>query len=132
MKINYGAIQDIYQAQPNPIQKGPGKYFCLTCKKTLDEKQYFRTGRLDKYPAGILPHCKTCITMGVDDTDPSTFLSILKEIDVPYIPTEWRALLVKKDPRASSILGKYVSKMHLNQFKKYHWADTEALVAQEE
>jgi len=70
--------------------------------------------------------------MGVDDTDPTTFLSILKEIDVPYIPTEWRALLVKKEARGSSILGKYVSKMRLNQFKKYRWSDTEALVESEE
>lgn len=131
MKINYAAIQDIYQPQPNPLSKGPGKYFCLTCKKTIDEKMFFKTGRLDKFPNGLLPHCKTCITMGVDDHDPTTFLPILKEIDVPYIPGEWRALLVKKDSRAASILGKYISKMKLNQFKKYRWADTEQLVADE-
>lgn len=132
MKIHYAAIQDIYQPQPNPLSKGPGKYFCVTCKKTLDEKQFFKTGRLDKFPNGLLPHCKTCVTMGVNDTDPSTFLSILKEIDVPYIPSEWRALLVKKDSRGASILGKYVSKMRLNQFKKYKWADTETLAKGEE
>jgi len=56
---------------------------------------------------------------------------LLKEIDVPYIPGEWRALLMKKDARSSSILGKYVSKMRLNQFKKRRWADSEWLVAQE-
>lgn len=132
MKINYAAIQDIYPVAQQPISKGPGKLFCLTCKKTLDEKNYFKTGRLDKFPGGFLPHCKTCVTMGIVDTDPSTFLSILKEIDVPYIPSEWRALLVKKDPRGASILGKYVSKMRLNQFKRYKWADTEKLAADEE
>lgn len=131
MKINYAAIQDIYQPQPNPLAKGPGKYFCIECKKTLDEKQYFKTGRTDKFPSGYLPKCKTCVTMGINDTDPSTFLPILKEIDVPYIPSEWRALLVKKDSRAASILGKYVSKMRLNQFKKYSWKDTETLAENE-
>lgn len=131
MKINFAAIQDIYQPQPNPISKGPGKYFCLTCKKTLDERQFFKTGRLDKFPSGFLPHCKTCVTMAVDDTEPSTFLPILKELDIPYIPTEWRNLLVKKDARGASILGKYASKMKLNQFKKYKWQDTEALVQNE-
>jgi len=69
--------------------------------------------------------------MSIDDTDPTTFLSILKEIDVPYIPTEWRSLLIKKDPNGASILGKYVSKMRLNQWKKYKWADTEQLVKNE-
>ncbi len=69
--------------------------------------------------------------MGINDTDPSTFLPILKEIDVPYIPSEWRSLLVKKDPKSPSIIGKYVSKMKLNQFKKYSWKDTERLVEDE-
>lgn len=131
MKINYAAVQDIFQPQPNPLSKGNGKYFCPECKKTLDEKQFFKTGRLDKYPHGLLPKCKTCVTMGVNDTDPYSFLSLLKEIDVPYIPSEWRAILVKKDLRGASILGKYVSKMRLNQYKKYKWGDTETLAANE-
>lgn len=131
MKINFAAVQDAYAPQPNPLSKGPGKYFCLTCKKTLSEKEFFKTGRKDKYPAGILPHCKTCVTMGVNDTDPTTFLPILKEIDIPYMPGEWRALFAKKDARGASILGKYTSKMRLNQYKKYSWVDTERLVASE-
>lgn len=131
MKINFAAVQDAYAPQPNPLSKGPGKYFCLTCKKTLSEREFFKTGRKDKYPAGILPHCKTCVTMGVNDTDPATFLPILKEINIPYMPGEWRALLAKKDARGASILGKYVSKMRLNQYKKYSWVDTERLVASE-
>jgi hypothetical protein len=132
MKINYAAIQDVYTAQPNPLTKGVGKYFCPVCKKTVDERQFFKTSRIDKFPSGYLPHCKTCTTMLVVDTDPSTFLGILKEIDIPYIPSEWRTLLVKKDAKAPSILGKYASKMKLNQFKKYGWKDTEKLAADEE
>ncbi len=132
MKIDYGAVQGAFAPQQQTISKGNGKYFCLSCKKTLDEKQFFKTGRSDKFPSGLLPHCKTCITMMVDDSDPTTFLPFLQEIDVPYIPTEWRALLVKKDARATSILGKYVSKMRLNQFKKYRWEDTVKLAGDEE
>lgn len=132
MAIFYNAIQDIYPQQPNPISKGPGRWFCPICRKTLDEKNFFKTGRTDKFSNGILPHCKTCVTMGVVDTDPTTFLSILKEIDIPYMPSEWRALLIKKDVRSGSILGKYTSKMRLNQYKKYKWADTESLVKSEE
>ena len=131
MAINYAAVQDIYQPQLTPGPKGNTKFFCLGCKKTLDEKNFFKTNRTDKFINGILPYCKTCVTMGVDDTDESTFLPILKEIDIPYIPTEWRALVIKKTPKSPSILGKYVSKMRLNQFKKYRWKDTEALVERE-
>ncbi len=131
MKIDFENVRDAYRPGVQAIPKGSGKYFCSKCHKTLDEKQFFKTSRVDKHPAGVLPECKTCATMVVDDTDPSTFLPLLKEIDVPYIPGEWRALLMKKDARSSSILGKYVSKMRLNQFKKRRWADSEWLVAQE-
>lgn len=131
MAINYVAVQDIYQPQLTPGPKDSTKHFCLGCKKTLDEKNFFKTNRTDKFVNGILPQCKTCVTMGIDDTDESTFLPILKEIDIPYIPTEWRALVIKKTPKSPSILGKYVSKMRLNQFKKYRWKDTEALVERE-
>ena len=131
MKIDFENVRDAYRPGVQAISKGSGKYFCPKCRKTLDEKQFFKTSRVDKHPSGVLPECKTCATMAVDDTDPSTFLPLLKEIDVPYIPGEWRALLMKKDARSSSVLGKYVSKMRLNQFKKYRWADSERLVAQE-
>lgn len=131
MKIDFENVRDAYRPGVQAISKGSGKYFCSKCRKTLDEKQFFKTSRVDKHPSGVLPECKTCATMAVDDTDPSTFLPLLKEIDVPYIPGEWRALLMKKDARSSSVLGKYVSKMRLNQFKKYRWADSERLVAQE-
>jgi len=69
--------------------------------------------------------------MAIDDRDPTTFLSLLKEIDVPYIPKEWRKLLVNKDPKGGSIFGKYVSKMRINQFKKYGWADSKNLLEDE-
>lgn len=131
MKIDFENVRDAYKPGVQAISKGSGRYFCTNCHKTLDEKQFFKTSRVDKHPSGVLPECKTCATMTVDDTDPTTFLPLLKEIDVPYIPSEWRALLVKKDSRSGSILGKYVSKMRLNQFKKKHWVDSAALVEQE-
>lgn len=132
MDIHFDAIQDIFSPNPTPISKGQDKWFCPDCRKSLDERMFFKTGRVDKFPNGILPKCKNCVTLKVDDTEPSTFLAILKEINVPYIPSEWRGLLSKKDARAGSILGKYVSKMKLNQFKKYKWEDSKKLVQDEE
>lgn len=131
MKIDFGAIKDIYPPLLNPINKGPGKLFCLATRKTLDEKQFFKTRRIDKFPNGYLPYCKAEILMAVDDTDPTTFLPILKEIDLPYIPKEWRSLVQKKDRTSGSILGKYVSKMRLGQYKELTWADTERKVKEE-
>ena len=51
-------------------------------------------------------------------------------MDVPYIPQEWNAMLdvaYAKDPKkinGMSIVGKYLAKMRLKQFKEYHWADS--------
>lgn len=131
MKIDYSNVPDLYPASKVTVMKGQDKIFCPCCRKTLDVKNFFKTNRIDKHPSGYLPECKTCVSMTIDDTDPSTFLSLLKEIDIPYMPTVWRELVVKKDPKAGSIIGKYVSKARLNQYKRYRWADTQSLVDKE-
>ena len=127
MKIDYSNVPDLYPASKVAVMKGQDKIFCPCCRKTLDVKNFFKTNRVDKHPSGYLPECKTCVSMTIDDTDPSTFLSLLKEIDIPYMPTVWRELVVKKDPKAGSIIGKYVSKARLNQYKRYRWADTQSI-----
>ena len=70
--------------------------------------------------------------MHVDNWNPDTFLWILQECDVPYVPDEWSKLLEKyaSDPSkvtGMTILGRYLSKMKLKQFKDYRWKDTEFL-----
>jgi hypothetical protein len=42
----------------------------------------YRDGTKHKY-------CKACLTMHVDNFDPSTFLYILEDMDVPWLPWEW-------------------------------------------
>lgn len=127
MKIRFEEIPWAFSDSQKAIPKSAGKYFCSSCRKTLDERQFFKSLRADRHPEGYLPHCKTCTTMAIDDSDPSTFLPLLKEADAPYLPIEWRKLLAKKAPKAGSILGKYLSLVKLNQHKKYRWADSEAL-----
>ena len=106
--------------------------YCKTCNRTMDENQFYQTNRTDKYPTGYLAECKKCITRHVDNWDPKTYTWILEEIDVPYIEEEWTRLLDRysADPRkltGMTILGRYLSKMKLKQFKDYHWDDTERL-----
>ena len=80
--------------------------------------------------------CKQCLTMHIDNFNPDTFLWLLKEFDVPYIPEEWNTLRDKafaKDPKkmnGMSVFGKYLSKMKLKQWMRYSWEDTESLAAQ--
>jgi len=70
--------------------------------------------------------------MHVDNWKPETYVWILQECDVPYVPDEWNKLLESyaRDPSkvtGMTILGRYLSKMKLKQYKEYRWKDTEFL-----
>ena len=106
-------------------------HLCEKCGKTKNDNQFYTYRNGDK-----VEMCKDCLTMHVNNFEPDTFLWILQKLDVPYIETEWNILRDKdyaKDPNkvgGSATLGKYLSKMKLNQWKSYRWADTER-IAQE-
>lgn len=109
------------------------QYYCEKCHKTMDGTQFYTSRNLEKYPNdGKLNQCKKCITMHVNNWDPKTYLWILQECDVPYIPEQWDALMAKfaKDPTKTSgmtILGRYLSKMKLAQWNEYRWKDSQFL-----
>ena len=107
-------------------------YYCEKCKKTMRPDQFYGSNNLEKYPTGKLNQCKKCITMHVDNYNPDTYLWILQECDVPYVPDQWDDILktyVSENRKITSvsILGRYLSKMKLNQFNKYRWKHTEEL-----
>ena len=108
-------------------------HYCEKCNRSKDEKQFYISLNLEKYPdGGLLNQCKDCLTMMVDNWDPNTYLWILEECDVPYIPDEWNKLMATygKDPTklsGKSIIGRYLSKMKLKQFRDYRWKDNEFL-----
>ena len=107
--------------------------YCEKCHKTLKRGEFYQSNNLDKYPdGGTIPICKKCLTMHVDNWNPETFTPILKEVDVPYIPEEWNKLLEsygqdRRKVTGMTILGRYLSKMKLKQFRDYRWKDTEFL-----
>ena len=107
-------------------------YYCEKCNRTMAAEQFYGSNNLNKYPEGKLKQCKKCISMHVDNFNADTYLWILQECDVPYIPDEWNKLMEsygrdKSKMTGMTILGRYLSKMKLKQFKDYHWKDTEFL-----
>lgn len=108
-------------------------YYCEKCNRTMNGTEFYSSNNLEKYPNdGKFPVCKKCMTMHVDNWNPDTYLWILQEADVPYVPDEWNKLMEKygRDPQSMTgmtILGRYLSKMKLKQFKNYRWKDTEFL-----
>ena len=107
-------------------------FYCEKCNKTMNSDQFYSSNNLEKYPEGKLKQCKKCITMHVDNFDSDTYLWILQECDVPYVPDEWNKLLQnygkdKSKLSGATILGRYLSKMKLKQWRDYRWKDTEFL-----
>ena len=111
---------------------GMEQRYCSKCNRTMNVDNFYQSKNEEKYPDKYLNICKKCITMHVNNWDPETYLWILQECDVPYIPDEWNSLLAKygKDKTkltGATILGRYLSKMKLKQYKEYRWKDTDFL-----
>ena len=109
------------------------QYYCEKCNRTMAADQFYSSNNLEKYPNdGKFPICKKCMTMHVDNWNPDTYMWILQEADVPYIPDEWNKLMAsyaknKSKVTGMTIIGRYLSKMKLKQFRDYRWKDTEFL-----
>lgn len=98
---------------------------CENCGRQMEDTNFYSYKNGEKVEI-----CKACLTLHVDNFDQDTFLWILEKMDVPYVPAEWNVLRDKayaKNPtkmNGMSVLGKYLSKMRLKQWKKYSWADS--------
>ena len=109
------------------------QHFCKKCGKTMDDKEFYTSKNIEKYPPdGKLDLCKKCLTMHVDNWNPDSYVWILEEIDVPYVKEEWDSILEKYGQNPSkvtgiTILGRYLSKMKLKQWNSYTFADTERI-----
>ena len=107
--------------------------YCPKCNKTMAATNFYTYK--DKTKA---EYCKPCLTMHINNWEEDTFLWLLEKFDVPYIKAEWDVLRDRayaKDPlkmNGMSVFGKYLSKMKLNQYNKYTWADTEMLAKKAE
>ncbi len=109
------------------------QFYCEKCNRTKSGDDFYASNNLEKYPnEGKLTQCKKCLTMHIDNWNPDTYLWILQEIDVPYIPDEWNKLLANYGKDRSkltgmTILGRYLSKMKLKQYRDFRWKDNDFL-----
>ena len=107
-------------------------YYCEKCNRTMNADQFYGSNNNTKYPDNKLRQCKKCISMHIDNFNPDTYMWILQECDVPYVPEEWNKLLAsygkdKSKLTGMTILGRYLSKMKLKQYREYRWEHTEFL-----
>lgn len=101
---------------------------CTKCGKDKRETEFFmlKTGERDNM-------CKDCLTLYIDNKDPSTFMWILEKFDVPYIEDVWIQTYNKqyaKDPSKmgpKSVIGHYLRAMKMNQYNHYSFKDTDKI-----
>jgi len=62
-------------------------FVCEKCGKAMDGAKFYQ-----KKDGSKTKLCKNCLTMHIDNFDPNTFLWILQDMDIPYIPEEWNVL----------------------------------------
>ena len=109
------------------------QFYCEKCNRTMGIDNFYCSNNLEKYPnGGKFNQCKKCMTMFVDNWDPDTYLWILQEADVPYIPDEWNKLMEtyardRSKVTGATIVGRYLGKMKLKQYKDFRWKDNEFL-----
>lgn len=105
------------------------KIHCTRCNRTLNRNQFY----LDKNRKPF-SKCKKCLTATVDLNSASTIYAILQEVDIPYIPSEFETL---KERYASgknanqTVVGRYIGKMKLEQYKHLSFGDTDRIVEEE-
>lgn len=110
------------------------QFYCTRCKRTKAADNFYTSNNLEKYPDdGKMGLCKECQTAHIDNWNPDTFVPILQEIDVPYVPSEWNTIIssiTAKGQRVGtmSVLGRYLSRMKLKQYKDYRFADSETIM----
>ena len=114
------------------LAKTTEQCYCQKCNRTMNASEFYQSNNIEKYPTKYLNQCKRCLTMHVDNWNPDTYLWILQECDVPYVPEEWFRLLERYGADRSkvtgmTILGRYLSKMKLNQWNKFRWKDSNYL-----
>lgn len=110
------------------------KRLCEKCKKELEEINFYTCKNGQKTDM-----CKRCLTMHIDAFNDTTYLWLLEKLDLPYVATEWETLRDRDYQRkgaakfeSSAVFGKYLSKMKLNPWNRYCWADGPKLAEEAE
>ena len=96
------------------------QFYCEKCNRTMSEDNFYKSNNIEKYPDGKLKQCKKCITMHVDNWNPDTYMWILQEADVPYVPDEWSKLMLKYAQDKSKVTGATIISWAMDTLLQYN------------
>lgn len=126
------------EKQKSVVEMQAEKIHCEHCNRFYPAKDFYKDKNGDP-----MKKCKKCMASLIDLKSPSTVMKIMEEIDIPYIPDEWNSLRERyefstsKDGKTirnknanQSVLGRYIGKMRLEQYKGYKFSDTPQFMEQ--
>lgn len=100
------------------------EFTCQCCGKKMLEDFFPSAYSLpDGEWKNYLHICKDCVKEKINNFNPTTYLPLLKMLDVPFIADEWNNL-INRYGFSGSIFPRYLSKMNLRGFRGYTWEDT--------
>lgn len=108
------------------------KKMCEKCGSTMETTNFYSSNNKERFPDGKVNKCKKCWTMHVDCWNKETFFPLLEEADVPFVEEEWKKEVDKavnsgKKISGMTVIGKYLSRMRLSQYRDSRWKDTGAI-----
>lgn len=98
--------------------------FCDKCQRLEPEDNFWK-----KRNGNYHTICKSYYRDTVDPYDTSTFLPLLKELDIPYIPDEWNHVIQwSNKEKSKNTVGRYIAKMNLVAFRGMTFQDTDRFI----
>ena len=64
---------------------------CVKCQRVMEDLKFYSKKNGQKFDM-----CKECLTMHVDNYNEDTYLWIIQEADLPWVPSEWNAIREKE------------------------------------
>lgn len=95
---------------------------CPNCKAIKSYDQFYSHWHEKRTDIKYTSWCKKCIRMSIDPNNPNTYISYLKELDVPWIYSKWYNL-IDRYGNANTIFGKYLAQLQLAAYRKFRWKD---------
>lgn len=98
-------------------------YYCVGCGKKHSKNNFYKSYN-SNHKNGAYPFCKKYIKEKVyksnNKIDVKKFQGILREIDAPFIKSEFDGAILEK----RETIGAYFSRISMKQYREYTWKDS--------
>lgn len=106
---------------------------CAKCGQVKPDFEFYKYKPIEGQPEKYCDLCRDCLTVNVNNFNPDTFLWILQDFDIPYVPRIWNATRDRAIEKAKgkpltgySVIGSYLRNMKLSTWIRKGFKDSES------